>query len=313
MKAIIVEKAGGVENLIYKDIEHPCINANEVLIQTKSISVNPADFKVRMSEEGLNMFYGSERPVILGWDVAGVITAIGNEVKDFAVGDKVFGMVNVPQAGRAYAEYVAAPQNHIAKIPQNISFDEAAASTMAAITALQALKGVKKGNRVLIHAGSGGVGHFAIQIAKSKGAYVITTSSAKNRDFVLSIGANEHVDYRTQALEEATKDIDYVMDTMSGDVLWNSLKVMRKGGSIITLASPPDLIAEVQKIADEIDVKIAFMMAQSNADDINFIKDMLKEGTLKPHISKTFPFTNMADAHKHLEKGRTVGKVVVSL
>ena len=190
MKALVLENAGGVENLIAKEIEKPIAKGNEVLVEVKAISVNPVDYKVRTYEEALSMICGAERPVILGWDIAGVVVTLGDNVTKLEVGDTVFGMVKFPGVGNAYAEFVASPEDHLAKMPSNVSFEEAAATTLAALTALQVLETrVNKDDRVLIHAGSGGVGHFAIQIAKALGAYVITTSSAKNKDFVKSLGA----------------------------------------------------------------------------------------------------------------------------
>jgi NADPH:quinone reductase-like Zn-dependent oxidoreductase len=313
MKAILLEKTGGVENFLIKDVKKPAAKENEVLISVKAIGVNPVDFKARANEDLLNSLTGEQRPAIIGWDVSGTIVAIGNNITKFKIGDNVFGMINFPGSGNAYAEFVAAPENHLVKIPKNISFEEAAATTLAAVTALQALKPrVKKGNRVLIHGGSGGVGHFAIQIAKSLGAYVITTSSAKNKDFVLSLGADEHIDYGSQKFEEILTDIDFVLDMFNGDILFNSIKITKNGGIIISLPTA-DFSDEVLKVAKERNVDVSFTVVQSNGDDMNTLKNMLESGTLKPHISKTFAFEKMGDAHLQLESGRTVGKVIVTM
>jgi NADPH:quinone reductase-like Zn-dependent oxidoreductase len=313
MKAIILEKAGGVENLIHKDVEQPLPNENEVLVKVKAISINPVDFKVRSIEEVLTMIYGEERPAILGWDIAGTVVSVGDKVTQFKNGDNVFGMVNFPGQGNAYAEFVAAPDNHLAKMPENVSFEDAAATTLAALTALQVLEGrVKKDDRVLIHAGSGGVGHFAIQIAKHLGVYVVTTSSFKNRDFVLSLGADEHIDYRSKAFEEVVSDMDFVLDPFNGDILLNSVKVVKDGGSIISLPTP-QFSDDVMKLAEERNVNVSFLLVQSNGKDMNTLKELLENGTIKPHVSKTFPFAEMGNAHLELESGRTVGKVVVNL
>ena len=313
MKAILLEKTGGVENFLIKDVKKPAAKENEVLISVKAIGVNPVDFKARANEDLLNSLTGEQRPAIIGWDVSGTIIAIGNNITKFKIGDNVFGMINFPGSGNAYAEFVAAPEDHLVKIPKNISFEEAAATTLAAVTALQALKPrVKKSDRVLIHAGSGGVGHFAIQIAKSLGAYVITTSSAKNKDFVLSLGADEHIDYGSQKFEEILTDIDFVLDLFNGDILLNSIKITKNGGTIISLPTA-DFSDEVLKLAKERNVDVSFTVVQSNGDDMNTLKNMLESGTLKPHISKTFAFEKMGDAHLQLESGRTVGKVIVTM
>lgn len=314
MKAIVLEKAGSPENLLIKEIEQPVVKNNEVLVETKSIGMNPVDFKIRTAEPGLNMMYGEQRPVILGWDISGVVAKVGSDVSKFKAGDKVFGMVNFPGNGAAYAEYVASPEDHLTKIPDNISFEQAAATTLAALTALQVLETrVKKGDRVLIHAGSGGVGHYAIQIAKNIGAYVITTSSAKNKDFTLSLGADEHIDYRSQAFEEVLTDIDFVLDGMGGDILHKSVKVLKKGGEVLSLPTPPPVIEEAQKEADKVGAKVTSLLVQSNGKDMETLAELLASGDLKAHVSKTFAFEDMGKAHEQLESGRTVGKVVVNI
>ncbi|MDT0622507.1 NADP-dependent oxidoreductase [Croceitalea vernalis] len=313
MKAILLEQAGGVENLLIKEVEKPTIKDHEVLISTKAISVNPVDFKVRRNPAVIDMIMGKERPVVIGWDIAGTITKVGDKVSKFKIGDKVFGMVNFVGRGSAYAEYVAAPENHLAKIPDGVSFEDAAATTLAALTALQVLQPrVKEGDKVLIHAGSGGVGHFAIQIAKSLGAYVITTSSLKNKDFVLSLGADEFIDYRSQKFEELLTDMDFVFDMFNGDILLNSLKVVKEGGSIISLPTP-DFSEEILAIAKERHVDLQFLMVQSSEKGMKTLAELLDKGTIKPHISSTFPLENMGDAHLQLESGRTVGKVIVTV
>jgi len=313
MKAYLLNQTGGVEKLILSDIEKPEPGPGEVLVETRAISINPVDVKLRSIEDVLNTIIGEERPAIPGWDIAGSVVAVGEGVTRFKTGDKVFGMVNFPGHGKACAEYVAAPEAHLAAMPAAVSFEEAAATTLAALTALQVLRPrVKQGDRVLIHAGSGGVGHFAIQIAKHLGARVIATSSAANRDFVMSLGADEHIDYRAQKFEEALSDLDFVLDGMGGEVLENSLKVVKDGGHIVSLPTW-EFPADLQAIADARQVKLEFVLVQSNGDDMNELKRMLEQGTLKPHVSRTFPFDQLPAAHTQIESGRTVGKVVVTV
>src|SRR5690606_33188554 len=184
MKAIIVQAPGGAENLAIQDVDKPTIASGEVLIQVKAISINPVDIKTR-NGKGIYGRIKDQSPLILGWDVSGVV--VESQDAKFNIGDEALGMANFPGHGRAYAEYVAAPASHLALKPQNISHDEAAAATLVALTAWQALvtnANVQKGQKVLIHAASGGVGHIAVQIAKHLGAMVVGTSSAKNKDFV---------------------------------------------------------------------------------------------------------------------------------
>lgn len=314
MKAYVLNEAGAVENLVLREVEKPEIKADEVLVETKAISINPVDVKVRRMDETITMIMGTEdRPVILGWDIAGIVVAVGEEVSGFEVGDKVFGMVNFPGQGKAYAEYVASPAYHIAVMPEKVTFEEAAATTLAALTALQVLRPrVKKGDRILIHAGSGGVGHFAIQMAKGLDAYVIATSSARNRDFIMSLGADEHIDYREQKFEEVLSNIDFVLDGIGGEVLENSLKVVKGGGKIVSLPTH-QFPEDIQLEADQRKIKLEFILVQSSGEDMNTLKAMLENDELKPHVSKIFPFENMADAHVQIESGRTLGKVIVKL
>lgn len=313
MKSIIVENTGNVEVLKTVEVERPLPGKGEVLVEVKALGVNPVDFKVRRNEAVLNMIYGEERPAVLGWDLAGTVVAIGEGASHFKVGDRVFGMVNFPGAGKAYAEYVAAPEAHLSLVPADTTFEEAAASTLAALTALQVLQGkVKANDRVLVHAGSGGVGHFAIQIAKSMGAYVISTSSAANKDFVTSLGADEHVDYRAQRFEEVLSDIDFVFDMFNGDILHKSVQLVKPGGTVVSIPSG-DFTEEVQELAASKNVNLLFHMVQSSGDEMKALASMLEKGTLTPHISHRFAFDEMAKAHTQLESGRTVGKVVVTL
>lgn len=311
MKTILLEKTGGVENFLYKETVQPKISENEVLVAVRALSVNPVDYKVRSNEAVLEAIYGKKQPAILGWDIAGTVSAVGNKISKFKVGDRVFGMINFPGQGEAYAEYVAAKEEHLALVPDTISFENAATTTLAALTALQVLKNnVQKGDRVLIHAGSGGVGHFAIQIAKSMGAYVISTSSAKNKKFIMSLGADEHIDYRVQVFQEILTDIDFVFDMFNGETLLNSVKVVKEGGKIVSIPTP-EFSEEVMSLANQKNISVEFLMVQSNGEDMNTLKNLLAEGTIKPHISKTFAFNEMDKAHEQLESGRTIGKVVV--
>jgi NADPH:quinone reductase-like Zn-dependent oxidoreductase len=313
MKAYTLNEAGSVDKLILSEIERPKPKTDEVLIEIKAISINPVDIKTRISTDVINMIIGDERPVILGWDIAGIVTAVGGDVTKFEPGDSVFGMINFPGHGRAYAEYVAAPESHLAKMPNELSFENAAATTLAALTALQVMQPrVKQGDRVLIHAGSGGVGHFAIQLAKHLGAYVVATSSSNNRDFVMSLGADEHIDYRSQKFEEVVSDIDFVLDGMGGDVLKNSLKVVKDGSAIVSLPTH-EIPDDVAAYAEKHNIEVSFVLVQSNGKDMDTLKGMLESGVLKPHVSKTFAFTEIADAHTQIASGRTVGKVIVKV
>jgi NADPH:quinone reductase-like Zn-dependent oxidoreductase len=313
MKAIILENPGGIENLKLADIEKPAIKDNEVYVQVKAIGINPVDVKTRAGK-GLYGRLKEESPLIIGWDIAGVITETGKEVKAFAIGDEVFGMVNFPGHGKAYAEYVAAPAEHLAKKPSNITHSHAAATTLAALTAWQALVAhakLMKGQKILVHAASGGVGHFAVQIAKHLGAYVIGTSSAANRDFVLSLGADEHIDYKTVRFEEVVKNADFVLETIGGENIDRSLESLKKGGSVISiLGAGTEATAEKAKNAG---VHIQAFLVKSDGTDMKAIAALLEKEAIKPFVSKTFPFEKMGEAHLYVETGRTRGKVIVTI
>jgi NADPH:quinone reductase-like Zn-dependent oxidoreductase len=315
MKAVILNEAGGVGNLQFAEIDKPVIGNDEVLVKVVSVSINPVDVKSRAYEGVLNWIFEENRPVILGWDISGEVVETGKTVTDFKTGDEVFGMVNFFGKGNAYAEYVAAPAAHLALKPRNITHQQAAAASMAASTAYQALvdvAGIKKGSKVLIHAASGGVGHFAVQVAKYFGAYVIGVSSGKNKEFVLSLGADEHIDYTTENFHEKVQDVDIVIDTLQGKTLSDSVDVVKENGIIITLPTPqiPEDIAEK---AGQKKVNIQFMMVQSKKETAEAIGGLLEQGALKPSIYKIFPFEDIALAHLEVETNRIAGKVIVNL
>jgi len=315
MKAIVLKEFGDTENLLYKEIEMPLIKANEVLVRVKAISINPVDYKVRNRQAPLAEDLVHFDPLILGWDISGEVVAVGADVTEFKIGEEVFGMVNFVGHGKAYAEYVAAPIAHLALKPKNITHIEAAASTMAALTAWQAFVSygkLRSGDRVLIHAASGGVGHFAVQIAKYLGAYVIATASAPNRDFVLGLGADECFDYRMKPFEEVLHDLDFVVESIGGANFQKSVQVLKPFGTIVALNS--GYTKEDEQKAKEKQLHACYFMAvYSSKKDMAIIASFLERGILKPHVSHVFDFDEMARAHLQIETGRTVGKVVVTL
>ncbi|MGD9556851.1 MAG: NADP-dependent oxidoreductase [Mangrovibacterium sp.] len=311
MKAIIINQPGGTEQLKLAVLKTPSVLPNEVLVKVRAISINPVDVKTRLGR-GLYSRLADESPFIPGWDISGTVVETGDSVTELMVGDEVFGMVNFPGHGKAYAEYVAAPAGHLALKPGKVSHEEAAASTLAALTAYQAIihhAKVKAGQRVLIHAAAGGVGHFAVQIAKHAGAWVAGTSSAGKRDLVMSLGADEHVDYRSVRFEEVLSDIDFVLDTIGGDNIDRSLQVMKKGGTLISI--PTGLNESVAQKAKAMGINGYSILVHSSGADMKELATMLDSGKLKAHVSQVFPFGQMAEAHKQVESGHTAGKVVV--
>lgn len=311
MKAIILKDFGGVENLAITELEQPNIKPEEVLVAIKAISINPIDVKTRAGK-GVAGLLKDEQPIILGWDISGIVEEVGSEVTSLKKGDEVFGCISFPKSGKTYAEFVAAPASELAIKPNNISHEEAAAATLAALTALQALSNyatIRPGNKVLIHAASGGVGHYAVQIAKQMGAYVIGTSSLLNKDFVLSLGADEHIDYKAEPIENVLKDIDFVLDTIGGDTIDASLAVMKTGATIVSI--PSGLNEQVVDKAKASGKKGYTMKMKPDGEGMKIIAGFLKDGILRSHVSKTFSLDQMPAAHLQLESGRTVGKVVV--
>lgn len=313
MKAIILKGFEGTDSLHTVGLPVPEIGDNEVLVQVKAISINPVDVKTAIGK-GLSGRLKSEDPFILGWDISGIVTQKGSAVTGFKIGDAVFGMVNFPGHGKAYAEYVAAPANHLVLKPANISHEEAAAATLAALTALQGLihkANVQSGQKVLVHAAAGGVGHYVVQIAKHLGAYVIGTSSAANKDFVLRLGADEHIDYNAVRFEDVVNDVDLVFDGIGGDNIDRSLEITKKGGTVISI--PSGLGETVTEKAKAKGINGYFFLVESNDDDMKQLAQWLEQGIIKSHVSQVFPFDEMAAAHQQIASGRTRGKVVVTV
>jgi NADPH:quinone reductase-like Zn-dependent oxidoreductase len=223
-------------------------------------------------------------------------------------------MVNFPGHGKAYAEFVAAPASQLAKKPGNTSHEEAAAATLAALTAWQALTvhaQLKKGQRILVHAASGGVGHFAVQMAKHIGAYVIGTSSADNKELVLSLGADEHIDYKAVRFEEAVKEMDFVLETIGGENIDRSLEVLKKGGAVISILGAGS--EATAKKAKDLGVEVRAFLVKSDGADMKVIAGLLQKGEIWSHVDIVFPLAELGDAHEYVEKGRTRGKVVVEV
>ncbi|MEJ4086883.1 NADP-dependent oxidoreductase [Galbibacter orientalis] len=311
MKAIILSKKGNVNQLKYTELPLPSIREGEVLVETKAIGINPIDLKTR-NGKGVYTMLQNEDPIILGWELSGIVKKTCSE--KFNEGDEVFGLVNFPGHGKTYAEFVACSANNLAKKPEEISHFEAAATSLAALTAYQALvylAKLKSHHKILIHAASGGVGHFAIQIAKHIGAYVAGTSSIENRKFVLSLGANKHLDYKTDALEKEQKDYDIVLDTIGGQNIDRSIPLIKKGGILISI--PSGMNNSVTEKASRNGIEGMKFTVQSNENDINVIAGYLQQGNLKPHISKVFNFEAIEKAHTQIASGHTVGKIIVNL
>lgn len=312
MKAIIINEFGGTDKLINTELPIPEIGENDVLVKVYAVSINPVDTKTRAGK-GMAGRLKDLLPFTLGWDISGVVEGIGSAVTGFKVGDEVFGMVNFPGLGSAYAEYVAAPAAHLAIKPANVTHQQAAAATLAALTAYQALyKQVKlqKGQRILVHAAAGGVGHFVVQLAKHIGAHVIGTSSAANKDFLLGIGLDEHIDYKSQDFTTVVKDVDVVFDALGAESVDRSIAVVKSGGSIVSI--PTTIPQEIVDKAKEHGVHAFFFLVQSSGADMKVIADLLEKGVLTPYVNH-YDFSQMDIAHQQQETGSTRGKIVLTI
>lgn len=306
MKAVRIQEYGNASVLTYEDAPMPSISASEVLVRVVAASINPVDWKIR--EGYLKEMLTYEMPLILGWDVSGVVEAVGADVSHFKVGDAVFSRPDIKRNG-TYAEYVTIREDEIAHKPKTISHIEAAGLPLAGITAWEALftiSQLKTGQKVLIHAGSGGVGSLAIQLAKSQGAHVIATTSEKNRAFVESLGADEVIDYQTQKFEEIVHDLDVVFDTIGGEVQESSWYALKPGGILVSIISPPS-----DEKAKALGVRGAFVFIEPNASILMQLANLVDTGKLRPVIGAEFALQDIAKAHALSQTGRAVGKIVL--
>lgn len=308
MKAIVIEEYGGKEQLKEKELEHPQIAEDQVLLEIHATSINQIDWKLR--EGYLKERLPFEFPIILGWDAAGIIAEVGEAVRDFKVGDRVFARPATTRQG-TYAEFVPVEENLLARMPDNMTFEEAAAIPLAGLTAWQALVDVakiKEGDRVLVHAGAGGVGNFAIQIAKSFGAYVATTASKENEGFVKSLGADLVIDYKTEQFEDVVSDYDIVLDALGGDVLEKSYQVLKKGGHLVSIAGMPS-----EEDAAKYAVNASSYWLEPQGDQLQKLAELYEKGQLKPVIGEVFELSEqgLRDAHALSETHHAKGKIVI--
>ncbi|WP_439679625.1 NADP-dependent oxidoreductase [Embleya sp. MST-111070] len=309
MRAIGQESFGGPEVLRIVEVARPEPGPAEVLVRVCAAGVNPTDWWHRATG-GL----AGDVPIRLGWDVSGVIEAVGPGVTLFEPGDEVFGMPCQPRPAGTYAEYVVSPARHLVAKPAGLSHVEAAALPLAALTAWQALvdtADVRPGGRVLIHAAAGGVGHLAVQIAKARGAYVIGTARAAKHDFVRGLGADETIDYTEVDFASAVADIDVVLDTIGGDYGPRSLRTLRTGGIVVSLASPAEanLVTEARSLG----LRSTFMITEADQAGMREIASLVASGLLRAEIAATMPLDQVAKAHEIGETGRTTGKIVLTV
>ncbi|MDN3451042.1 NADP-dependent oxidoreductase [Planococcus sp. APC 3906] len=310
MKAIVIDQYGDKDVLQEREVDQPSIHEDQVLVEIHATSINPIDWKVRAGY--LTDMLPFEFPIILGWDAAGIIVKKGSNVRNFEVGERVFTRPATTRQG-TYAEYAPVDENLLAKMPASMSFEEAAAIPLAGLTAWQCLvdfAGVKKDDKVLIHAGAGGVGTFAIQIAKSLGAYVTTTASEENEEFVKSLGADQVINYKTEDFSQILHDYDFVLDSMGGEVQSNSYKVLKPKGKLVSIAAPPN-----EEEAQKYEVEAGFLWLDPKGEQLQKLADLYEAGKLKAVIGETFDFNekSLQAAHALSETHHARGKIVIKV
>ncbi|MGW2020641.1 NADP-dependent oxidoreductase [Streptomyces decoyicus] len=311
MRAVSQDTAGGPEVLKMITTDRPVPGPTEILVRVHAAGVNPTDWKSR--SQGAFMT-GAKAPFTLGFDVSGVVEAVGLGVTLFAPGDKVFGMPRFPHAAGAYAEYVTAPARHFAHLPTSLDHIQGAALPLASLTAWQALVDtaqVQPGARVLIHAAAGGVGHLAVQIAKSRGAYVIGTARQAKHDFLRGLGADELIDYTQQDFAEAVRDVDIVLDTISGDYGARSLRTLRPGGTLVSILPLDDAFPAAQ--AREARIRAGFLLVEPDRAGLQAVAGLVDSGKLRVTVDTVLPLEEAAKAHTLGETGRTTGKIVLAV
>ncbi|HFK1682719.1 TPA: NADP-dependent oxidoreductase [Bacillus tropicus] len=331
MKAMIIDKYGKVP-MRMAEVPTPEINEYEVLAEIHAASINPIDFKIRDGKVKMLLKY--EMPLILGNDFSGVITKVGSKVTRFKVGDEIYARPRKNKIG-TFAEYIAIHEDDIALKPKNLSFEEAASIPLVGLTSYQALHDImqlQKGQKILIHAGSGGVGTFAIQLAKIMGATVTTTASEAGANLVKSLGADEIINYKTEKFEDILKDYDAVFDTIGGTTLEKSFNIIKSGGNIVSVSGMPNarfgkefgsgffktlLFSLASKKLTALEKKhnarYSFLFMKPSGDQLRTIANYIEAGKIKPVIDRVFPFEDAQKAMEYSEAGRAKGKIIVKI
>src|SRR6202162_5365861 len=332
MKAFVVDRYGRKNGIRAADMPVPELREDDVLIQIHAAGVNPLDSKIRDGEIKLILPY--RLPLILGNDLAGVVVRVGSRVRRFKPGDEVYARPHKDRIG-TFAEFIAVREDDLALKPEQLTMEEAASIPLVGLTAWQALierGNLKKGQKVLIHAGSGGVGTFAIQLAKHVGATVATTTSTANIDLVRRLGADIVIDYKKDSFEEILRDCDVVLNSLDAETLKKSLRVLKPGGNLISISGPPDpefarqlglgrmlelamrlLSFRIRRQARRHQVNYSFLFMRASGDQLRQIGSLIETGAICPVLDRVFPFESTKEAMAYVEKGRAKGKVVVKV
>jgi alcohol dehydrogenase len=310
MKAAIINDYGHADAFALTDIEVPKPQAHQVLVEVHASSLNPFDTKLREGymKDGIPLQF----PVVLGGDIAGIITEVGENVTAFAVGDKVYGQANVVAGNSgAFAEFAATKASQIAAIPTNVDFLQAASLPLVGVSALQALTihlDLQPGQKLFIHGGAGGIGTIAIQIAKHVGVYVATTASGDGVQLAQSLGADEVIDYKAQDFTEVLHDYDAVFDTVGGEDFAASLKILKQGGKAVSMAGQVD-----PQLAEKQSVTAITQATHVTTEMLDRLRELVEQGIVTPHVASTYPLDQIVEAFTEREAGGVQGKVVLQI
>jgi NADPH:quinone reductase-like Zn-dependent oxidoreductase len=332
MKSFLIDRYGKGGALRFTESPEPELRENDVMVEIHAASVNVLDTKIRDGEFKLILPY--RLPLVLGNDVAGVVVRVGANVRQFKLGDEVYARPAQDRIG-TFAEYIAMDEADVAIKPNNLTMEEAASIPLVALTAWQVLverANLQKGQKVLIHAGSGGVGTIAIQLAKHLGAYVATTTSTVNIDLVKSLGADVVIDYKKDNFEEVLQDYDVVLNSLGTDTLKKSLGALKPGGKLISISGPPDpdfanangsgwLLQQVMRLlsfgirrkSKRQGISYSFLFMTANGGQLGQITSLIEAGAIRPVVDRVFPFEKTNEALDYIETGRAKGKVVVAV
>jgi 2-desacetyl-2-hydroxyethyl bacteriochlorophyllide A dehydrogenase len=313
MKAVTIDRYGSPEVLQYTDIEKPSATGDRLLIKVYASSINPVDWKLRQGM--LKVMTGNKFPMILGSDVAGEVVEVGANVTNFKTGDAVYAFLD-PVPGGAYAEYAAVSERFVSLKPSNLSYEQAAVVPLAATTALQALRDtgeIKKGQKVLINGAAGGVGTFAVQIAKAYETEVTAVCSTKNVELVKGLGADKIIDYTQQDFTKDAEKYDIIFDVVGKRSFSECKNSLLDRGIYITLLPSPDVLLNGFLTFFIAGKKAKLFFAKSSGKDLAYLKELIEANKIRPVIDRTYPLSQLADAHRYSEEGRTVGKIAIAI
>ncbi|OMD90604.1 NADPH:quinone reductase [Paenibacillus odorifer] len=331
MKAMIIKKYGNYP-LQLADIPTPAVGDYDVLAEIHAASINPIDFKVRDGKVRTLLKYNM--PLVLGNDFSGIVIQVGKNVKKFKIGDEIYGRPRKDRIG-TFAEYISVHEEDIALKPHNLSFEEAASIPLVGLTSYQALHDILQltaGQKVLIQAGAGGVGTFAIQLAKAMGIYVATTTSDAGAELVKSLGADQIINYKTEAFDKILQNYDGVFDTIGGETLEKAFKTVKQGGQIVSVSGLPNarfgkeygagfiktnifrlITRKLSKLEAKYKVKYSFLFMKPSGSQLEIISELIESGQIKPVIDQVFPFVEAQKAMEYSESGRAKGKIILKI